>query len=673
MCGITITISSQINAAQIMGMNDLIRHRGPDDEGYVFFSDQEAVCVGGEDTPINTRIEQTPYKPSGLITEFDLLAKSYMAFGHRRLAIVDLSPLGHQPMCDSQRRYWITYNGEIYNYLEIRTELEMLGHQFLSHSDTEVILAAYCEWGESCLSRFNGMWAFAIYDQKNDSLFISRDRFGVKPLYYWVSPEGVLAFASEIKQFTAMNGWLAKINPQRAYDFLAWGLTDHTDETLFDRVFQLPPGCCLTLKVTDYARAIEKDGRLPTKNWYTLIPQQFSGDFDDAVVLFRQHLTDAVDLRLRADVSVGSCLSGGLDSSSIVCLINELLHKKEISGLQKTFSACSNVKRFDEREWIDKVVAATSVEPHYIYPEFDELFDQIPEITWHQDEPFASTSIYAQWSLFRDAAKSDVTVMLDGQGADEQLAGYHNFFSPRLASLFRSGRWFSMGKELCLMRKIHGYSLLTGFKFLVNAISPEYLRDFLRRWGGKTNAFPLWLDSAKLACVPKNPHLVSGAAGANTIQKLSIAQLTGSNLQMLLHWEDRDSMAHSVESRVPFLDYRLVEFVVGLPDEFKLANGVTKRVLRESMSGVLPKDICNRMDKLGFVTPEEVWVKNVAPDIFVEKIKKAIEISGGIVNADALKITKDIISGKKPFDFLIWRIISFSAWLERFDVDVGKV
>lgn len=668
MCGITITISPRINSAQVMCMNDLIRHRGPDDEGYVFFSAEEPLCFGGKDTPINTRIEQTPYKPIGSITEIDLPAKCYMAFGHRRLAIVDLSPLGHQPMSYSHGRYWITYNGEIYNHLEIRTELEALGYQFYSHSDTEVILAAYCEWGENCLSRFNGMWAFAIYDKENDSLFISRDRFGVKPLYYWVSPEGELAFASEIKQFTAMNGWKGKINPQRAYDFLAWGLTDHTDETLFDGVFQLPPGSCLSLKVTDYSYAISKDGRLPIKNWYRITPQEFYGDFDVASNGVFEHLRKAVALRLRADVPVGSCLSGGLDSSSIVCLMNNLLREKNAANHQKTFSACSNINRFDERVWVDQVVNATQVNAHYVYPELEKLFDEISEITWHQDEPFGSTSVYAQWNVFREAGNNNVKVMLDGQGADEQLAGYHNFFSPHLSGLFKSFNWISLVKEMSAIHKIHGYPLLTVFSYLANGVLPEPVRDFLRRKTGKTNSSPEWLDTDILKCIPQNPLISMGLGRVDSIRELSVVQLTASNLQMLLHWEDRDSMAHSIESRVPFLDYRLVEFVVGLPDEFKLSGGITKNVLRASMKDILPDNIRNRMDKLGFVTPEEVWMKEDVKGLFRNRLKSVINNSNGIIKKEALDFFDDMVDGKQPFSHMPWRLISFGEWMKRFEV-----
>jgi len=670
MCGITITISPQINPSQMMSMNDLIRHRGPDDEGYVFFSDEKPISAGGADTPIHTYADQTPYKPDRLIQDVNFLAPCHMAFGHRRLAIIDLSSSGHQPMCDSHRRYWITFNGEIYNHSEIRAELEMLGHQFISHSDTEVILTAYRQWGECCLSHFNGMWAFAIYDTQEDLLFMGRDRFGVKPLYYWVSPHGELAFASEIKQFTAMNGWNAKINPQRTYDFLAWGLTDHTDETMFDRVFQLAPGCCLSLKVKDYLSSVAKDGRLAAKRWYKLVPQEFSGNFKDAVEAFRSYLTDSVSLHLRADVPAGSCLSGGLDSSAIVSLMSKLLQGKSVSDIQKTFSACSNEKRFDERRWVEQVVKDINVEAHYVYPEFEQLFKEISEITWHQDEPFGSTSIYAQWQVFRSAAKNGVNVMLDGQGADEQLAGYHNFFSARLGGLFKSGHLLSLINEIFAMRRIHGYSIFVGLMFLANGLLPETIRDTLRRKIGKTNASPKWLNTEKLRCTPKNPHIAAGSVRTKSIQALSIAQLTASNLQMLLHWEDRDSMAHSVESRVPFLDYRLVEFVIGLPDEFKLANGITKRVLRSAMQGILPDTICERMDKLGFITSEEVWLKESATDLFRNKLEFAINRSRGILKPEALDYFDEIVSGKRGFDHVTWRLISFGEWLESFDVDI---
>ena len=333
MCGITGLLSSNASISQenLRSMNRSIRHRGPDDEGYVLFSADSFHCLAGQDTPSSSYSSSAPWIPHAQIGAVSVAAN--LGFGHRRLSIVDLSPLGHQPMCDPTGRYWITYNGEIYNHLELREELEALNHHFFSHTDTEVILAAYAQWGEACLSRFNGMWAFAIYDRKLDLLFMARDRFGVKPLYYWVTPERELAFASEIKQFTGLTGWRAQVNGQRAYDFLVWGVIDHTDETLFSGVYQLRPGHCVRMKAGQWQDHLTPDGRLQASRWYELEMGHFSGNFEEAASEFRRLLTDSISLRLRADVPVGSCLSGGLDSSSIVCVMNDLLRQKDAHSL----------------------------------------------------------------------------------------------------------------------------------------------------------------------------------------------------------------------------------------------------------------------------------------------------------------------------------------------------
>lgn len=674
MCGISGYFSITPQPARLVEeMTSLIRHRGPDDEGFVLFgglADLPLVC-GGLDTPAGAYATDIPYAPKEQINKLEAHPVT-LALGHRRLSIVDLSPLGHQPMSYAEGRYWIVYNGEVYNHIELRAELEMLGHRFASHSDTEVILAAYREWGKECLSRFNGMFAFVIYDREQRRLFVARDRFGVKPLYYRVSESGI-AFASEIKQFTVLPQWRAQMNGQRAYDFLNWGITDHTDETLFAGVFQLRGGQALDLDlqaIMEGRQQYAAGKRLPVYSWYRLTPRPFSGTLQDAAQQFRDKLTDAVRLRLRADVPVGSCLSGGLDSSSIVCLVNRLLREQSAHELQKTFSACTDVAKFDERKWIDIVVDATGVDAHYVYPALSGLFSEAPAITWHQDEPFGSTSIYAQWNVFRLAAEQQVKVMLDGQGADEQLAGYHGFFGPHLAALFRTLRWAELLKEASAMRRLHGYSYKTAAAYLANYTLPEQIKNRLRRAAGRADAAPAWLDLRKLQCAATNPFQAAGAAEARTVQGLSIAQLTASNLQMLLHWEDRDSMGHSIESRVPFLDYRLVEFVLGLPDEFKLSGGMTKRVLRLGMSGILPDAIRDRTDKLGFVTPEETWLRESAPDLFRERVNAAIDASGGILHkAEVNKMLEDMIGGKARFSYLPWRLISFGEWMKQFSVE----
>lgn len=677
MCGIAGFIARKTVPAAVIGaMTDLVRHRGPDDEGFLLLSELggEIQLCGGSDTYEAIYRTDMPFKP-----DRDIAARGdqpvRLALGHRRLSIVDLSAAGHQPMCSADRRFWIVYNGEVYNHVELKQELAERGHLFRSHSDTEVILAAYQEWGSGCLSHFNGMFAFLLYDSQEQKLFAARDRFGVKPLYYWISPAGDLAFASEIKQFTVLPGWRARINGQRAYDFLAWAITDHTDETLFRDVYQLRGGEMLELdlqKITAAQAPHLEQKKLAHTVWYRLTPTPFSGTMSDAAAGFRDRLVESVRLRLRADVPVGSCLSGGLDSSSIVCIMNRILAEQGAAELQKTFSACADVARFDERSWIDIVVAETGVDAHYVYPSLNGLFEESPEITWHQDEPFGSTSIYAQWNVFRLAADNRVKVMLDGQGADEQLAGYHSFFGIRLAQLLRSGQLGGMLAEISAMQRLHGYSLRSSVENLAHNLLPEWSKNLLLRLSGRTSFVqPQWLDCRKLGCLPHSPFVATGVSNPASIRDFSIAQLTVSCLQQLLHWEDRDSMAHSVESRVPFLDYRLVEFVVGLPDEFKLSDGITKRVLRDGMSGILPDPIRDRRDKLGFATPEEVWLRERAPDRFRAKLTEAVAACHPLLNgAEAHTILEEMISGRQKFTFLPWRMINFGEWIKRFSVEV---
>jgi asparagine synthase (glutamine-hydrolysing) len=670
MCGISALYSPQggLSPQLLRAVQTAVRHRGPDDEGIVCFRgpDGDPDTYGGPDTPPDAYGASLPYAPS---RKEPVLDGVRLALLHRRLSILDLSPTGRQPMCTSNRECWIVYNGEIYNYLELREELRSLGHVFASQSDTEVILEAYRAWGRECLSRFNGMFAFVLFDRARRRLFAARDRFGVKPLYYWISPEGLIAFASEIKQFAVLPGWQPRVNGQRAYDFLNWALLDHTAETLFDGVHQLRGGEALDLDVeAGKSRRLAPGSRLPAYRWYDLRPHRFDGTLAAAGGKFRLLLTDSVRLRLRADVPIGSCLSGGLDSSSIVCVMNGLLREKDAHALQKTFSACSSVRQFDERDFIEDVVRHTATDAHYVYPAVDELFGALDRITWHQDEPFGSTSIYAQWHVFRLAAENSVKVMLDGQGADEQLAGYHNYFAPRFGSLLRGLRWLELWQEFRASRRLHGYNLAWGLKQALNNVLPEVLRQPLRRLAGKPGNRTPWIDIDRLAAVPRDPFLEAGGVKTKSVQAMSRSQLAATSLPMLLHWEDRDSMAHSIEARVPFLDYRLVEFALGLPDDYKIAGGETKRVLREGMRNVLPEKVRARTDKLGFVTPEEVWLKQTGTAQFRKALRDSLEASNGILTPAVLGLLEEIINGRRPFNFLIWRLISFGAWMRVFSI-----
>jgi asparagine synthase (glutamine-hydrolysing) len=665
MCGISAIFGNHVLVdieRYMTAMTQLIRHRGPDDEGYVFFSQDRlpATVLGGKDTPsevFNAPFSYCPKHPKHQDEEYI----SYdIAFGHRRLSILDLSPAGHQPMGSKDQSVWITYNGEVYNYLEIRKELEALGHRFLTQTDTEVIIKGYQQWGKQAFHRLNGMFAFVIYDRIKRKALAVRDRFGVKPLYYWLSPLGFLVFASEIKQFTALPGWNPLMNEQLVYDFLNWGVIDHTSETLFSHVFQLRGGEYLEFCPENFCPA-----DLQPKKWYTLNAPTFQGSLEEASKKFCELLEDSIKLRLRADVAIGSCLSGGLDSSSIVCLTNRLLGEKLALGKQKTFSACSDVKRFDERHFIDTVVGATHVEAHYTYPHLENLFDECWDIAWHQDEPFTSTSIYAQWLVFKLVKEKQVKVMLDGQGADEQLAGYLGFFGNRFYDLFSKLRWKTLYREILATARLHGS--LRPFPMLLDKVFPDVFRRPMRKIMRKDIAKPNWLNISLLGVEERNPQLQEKN---KSILQQSRLQISQTSLPMLLHYEDRDSMAHSIESRTPFLDYRLVEFTLGLPSDYKISNGWTKHVLRESMKGILPEEIRSRTDKLGFVTAEEEWIKKQDPERFRQALDQAVACSRGVLHPSAKLIVDQMISGQRPFSFLPWRLISFGYWMERFSVKI---
>jgi len=299
------------------------------------------------------------------------------------------------------------------------------------------------------------MWAFIIFDTKNGTLFASRDRFRVKPLYYWYSPKGFLAFASEIKEFTVLPGWKAKLNGPQAYDFLVSeaGLANHTSETLFRDVYQLRGGEAFEVQVSSLST------ELPIYRWYDLKINKFDITLEEAKKEFLKLFQDTIRIRLRSDVPVGSCLSGGLDSSSIVCVVNDILKEEKLEEIQKTFSACSDVEKLDERKFIDEVVKSRNIEAKYIYPSPEKMLDCIDSLTWHHDEPFDCTSIYAQWLVFQLASENGIKVMLDGQGSDEQLCGYHRFFGCRYAQLFESLNLLRLGCEIGKVKTLHGDSI----------------------------------------------------------------------------------------------------------------------------------------------------------------------------------------------------------------------
>jgi asparagine synthase (glutamine-hydrolysing) len=668
-CGIAGLLGSEAESSLFIGkMCSIIRHRGPDDAGFVFFrgGQLQPEILGDKDTPSAVYSAGLPYSPS-LPIEDASPTRADVALGHRRLSIVDLSPLGHQPMCSADDRYWITYNGEVYNHIELRTDLESKGHRFISHSDTEVILSAYSEWGSECLKRFNGMWGLAILDRHRRTLFLARDRFGVKPLYYWASPRGFLAFASEIKQFTVLPGWQARVNSQRAYDYLVWTPTDHTDETLFDRVYQLPPGACATLSVDKWKQAVGNDGRIAFSNWYQLKAESFAGNFRAAADEFRRRLTDSVRLRMRADVPIGYSLSGGLDSSAVVCVASRMMRERASKDPLRTFSMCATGEEIDERKWVDVVVAETGADPRHILPTSEGLFNAMSTITWHQDEPFGSPAVYSQWCVFREASAA-VKVLLGGHGSDEILAGYPPFYTPMFAALARKGKLLSIVHEALAVRELRGYSLTFAPRVLLHSLLPPHFFHLLRRAAGSDMMRPSWIDLKRLGAEARDPFLDFRSRGTRSLPELSAIFVTRAPSPMLLHYEDRSSMAHSFESRVPFLDYRMVEFALGLPDEFKLYRGINKRVLREA--GILPEAIRRRVDKIGMGTPGEVWLTRGNAEMFRTKLDEAIEAGQGVLTGRCRDYLEAVISGTKPYDQVLRRMLSFGEWVRVFGVSV---
>jgi asparagine synthase (glutamine-hydrolysing) len=509
------------------------------------------------------------------------------------------------------------------------------------------------------------MWAFAIYDNLTQEIFISRDRFGIKPLYYWFSPDGTFCFGSEIKQFTCLPGWLAKINSPRVYDYLVYSITDHTDETMFKGVYQLPGGHCFKANIGSLETIL--GGKLVSVKWYDLKYKKFRGSFDEAAKHFNTLFKSAVDLHLRADVPVGSALSGGLDSSAIVCEVSNILKELGANHLQKTFSSCSTDERFDEKKWIDIVVAQTSVDAHFIYPKYEDVFKMISSLTWSHDEPYQSQSAFLGYHVFKSAAQNGVKVLLNGQGADEYLGGYSQFTISRYNRMFRRLKWRALFRDLKKSGEYKKVSYTSLLQNMLYATLPVGIKNWVAaNFGSYTRAKGL-ISLKALGSLPSHPFNVIPARH-RSVPEISRHMTLFSTLPKYLKWEDRNSMANSVEARVPFLDHRLVEFAYNMPDNF-LENGwQTKLILREGLKDILPPEIKERKDKKGFITPEEKWVKEDAPILFREKFKEAIEQSNGIIKPEAIKYFDDILTGKIPFDFMYWRIIQFSEWRQLFNI-----
>ena len=641
MCGIggIISLSNEkkIDIDFLGKMTELVKHRGPDDMGMALISSQ---FTDKRPAPIECRTIDELRGRNNDLSNYNI------GLGHRRLSIIDLSSKGHQPMSNEDRSLWIVHNGEIYNYIEIRQELIAKGYTFTSNTDTEVILYSYKEWGIDCLNAFNGMWAFAVWDCKKKTLFCSRDRFGIKPFYYYLNSE-VFIFASEIKQILAYDTYEKKPNDRLIYDFLAIGLEDHTSETFFKDIYQLKGG--------EYALLDFKNKTFHKDRFYDLGKiQTMAGDESNYYQSFRDLFFDSVDIRLRSDVPVGSCLSGGLDSSAVVCTVAEILKRKETYQALETFTACWENEEIDERKYAEKIVAYSGTKGNNIFPSSEELHQDLSELMWHQEEPFGSLSIFAQWSVMKAARKRGIPVLLDGQGGDEVFLGYERYYAWFFMDLLKQGRFRKFIDEL---KKGSKNSKLTVAEIMQYYIYFTFNR--VRALRLKSNAKKYMNeDFIRNYNLLHELTIFKYAKSTVDLQRIEIQE---TQLSHLLKYADRNSMAFSIETRLPFLDYRLVEFALSVPSELKIRNGWTKNIVREGMKEIVPEGIRKRKNKIGFNAPQAFLLEPLLP-ILLPAIEKE-SITETYINKRWLL---DKINNNDINDLIVWKILCLGLWLNEF-------
>jgi len=666
MCGIAGIIhldGTGVQPTTLRVMAEMLRHRGPDDEGYLLASPGgDWAIFGGEDTPSKVFQEDILYAPkrklSGTLDE----SHDYnIGLANRRLSIIDLSPAGHQPICNEDGTTWVVHNGEIYNYAILREGLLERGHRFVSNSDTEVIVHAYEEWGEDCVKHFDGMWAFAIWDSKQGRLFCSRDRFGIKPFYYYFDGNRFL-FASETKALLAA-GVSREVDEASVYLYISFGVVDLGDKTFFSAIRRLDAGHNLTVDL--------RSRELRQKRYWDLISTRKWRSEERAKEEFRELFFDAVKLRLISDVPVGFCLSGGLDSSAIVCTATELM-KEEGTGSAisriKTFSARYDDPSVDEGHYIDSVIKATGVDAHVCKPSGKDLLEELNQVIYFQDEPFGSTSIYAGWSVMSLVAREKIKVVLDGQGADEQLVGYQFDLGAYFASLLRSFHLVSLARQITGLKRIQHGSMRQLAKWVIYYTLPKWAQSWAREMLGQSGRGWVqqgWARSVRTEAI----YRLKGqrVPFKNAFDRYRYSGIFVYPLPSLLRFEDRNAMAHSVEARVPFLDHRLIEFLWSLPPEMLVRNGVRKWVLREAMDGILPKEVQNRHWKLGFATPQSVWFKDPMKELILNTLCQPKLAANGFL--DGKKVcaeAKAFCNGQGSVSSdKIWRWLNLELWMRK--------
>ena len=633
MCGIAGVLGAETANLSRDSLADplrTLRHRGPDDDGWTGLAG--AATVTGR--------RQVDADVGAILL-------------HRRLSILDLSPLGAQPMATADGRHHLAFNGEIYNYIELREELTREGCVFRSRTDTEVLLHALVRWGPPALSKLVGMFAFALLDADRRTLFLARDFFGIKPLYY-VRTGDLFAFASEIKSLLHLPGVRPAVDPQRLYEYLRFGRTDHGDGTLFAQIRQLPAGHHLTVSLD-----ANHSGQ-PVRYWDLGSLDPIDITFEDAARRVRELFLDNIRCHLRSDVPVGAALSGGIDSSAILSAMRAVEPTADLHA----FSYIAADPALSEERWVDLVGSAMRAKVHKIHATPAELRDDLDDLIYSQDEPFGSTSIYAQYRVFRKARESGVPVMLDGQGADELFAGYGLYRAGRLATLVRRGHWI---EALRFARRQPGaMRLLLG---AMKALAPLSVRNAVYRHLSWSNAIGLERRWFRARGVDGPMPTTTGCDRPDFLREQLRETLLTTSVPMLLRFEDRNSMAASVESRVPFLTPGFAQFVLRLPEQYLLAaDGTTKSVFRAAMRGIVPDPILDRRDKIGFATPEREWLVTLRPWVEATLASPRAESIGALDAAAMRREWQAVVQGRRPFDFRIWRWLNVIRWAERFDV-----
>jgi asparagine synthase (glutamine-hydrolysing) len=601
MCGIAAIINKSkkaVDEQQIKQMTDIVVHRGPDGEGHY----------------LNKNI----------------------ALGHRRLSIIDLSDAGKQPMIWKEK-FVITFNGEIYNYLELKKELSEDGYSFSTHTDTEVILAAYEKWGNDCFNRFNGMWAIVIFDVVREVLVCSRDRFGVKPMYYFEDKDQFL-IASEIKQILPFVND-KKPNYGRIGDYLFLNVTDHTNETFFKDIFSLRGGNILMydLKTNNYE--IERFYEMKIDSTV----QNLS--YKEAKKEYSNKFLQSINLRLRSDVPVGTCLSGGLDSSFIASTAAKIYKEKSNTSF-KAITASSIDPEVNELKYAKQVVDYCDLDWKITEPSYEKFWMDADEIMYSQEEPFGNPTVAMQYYVMQTARNNGVVVLLDGQGGDETLLGYSRYVAALLS-------------PLSLIEKIQ---LLWKFKFEYGYSVIDILKNYL--WFSLPYAKVLrakWKSRDVISLVKKEmnwdivPDLASKYKNVLELQKY---ELLKSQIPQLLKWEDKNSMRFSIETRLPFLDYNLVEFALALPHDYKNRNGYTKYIVRDNMENLVPDDIRWRKNKFGFNAPLSSWLK---------ESEKMLEYT------NESPIIKYIFQNKQVKTenvYYLWRLYNLAKWSDLYKFNI---